>query len=258
MVWNFNDRDVPYIQNYTQALTCHANIQPWRGYEPNERPLAKRSQHHITIRKLHDGSVACKLYNTDVVTYHPDNTVTLVPYASKTTDVMVSRLLNLSGVAAHYTSGVVRVQSLGGDHVFCRTQNRMRFCVSERNWLVMLDTPKPFVFKKLRVKVANAAYKAHGYPRFRDWVTTLAAQNYPCYGSRSLGFGGDILAALADRDRWLSLLQAECGRADSVIAVEATLRRVRMSIVDATPDVYAVTEEPVLHSWADLARWHRN
>lgn len=69
--------DAPYLHGYEAALKHHNEVKPVRGRE-DCRPVGKRRNIHATIRKMEDGTVACRLYNTDVVCYHVDGTVTVV------------------------------------------------------------------------------------------------------------------------------------------------------------------------------------
>lgn len=68
------------IYSYAQALEVWENITPWRGEERSKsRPLSysggPRKRHHSIIK--YDGSIACELYNTDVVTFYEDGRMVL-------------------------------------------------------------------------------------------------------------------------------------------------------------------------------------
>ena len=49
------------------------------------RPVAKRREQHKCMHKLADGSVAFRLYHTDVVTWHPDNSCSVNLYDTQST-----------------------------------------------------------------------------------------------------------------------------------------------------------------------------
>lgn len=68
------------IRSYRTALERWASTVPWKDMtgEYDRRPLDYRSKKHMSIRKLNDGSIALRLYSTDLVTYHPDNRISLV------------------------------------------------------------------------------------------------------------------------------------------------------------------------------------
>lgn len=66
-----------------EALAERAKRAKVRGadvLDPNVRTEAGLGHHRSTvtsIRLLRDSSVACRLYNTDVVVWHPDNSVSV-------------------------------------------------------------------------------------------------------------------------------------------------------------------------------------
>jgi len=81
------------IFNYAEACEREAGIKPIRGTDI--KPLGPRRHKQMQIVKNADGSVACRLYSTDVVTYKPDGdiVVQINGYASPTTIAFMSNVL---------------------------------------------------------------------------------------------------------------------------------------------------------------------
>lgn len=71
--------DLPPLRTYEEAVAHYESIVPIRGNADNVRPICAtklgRRKKHMAIRKYVDGSVACRLYDTDVVTFEPDGDV---------------------------------------------------------------------------------------------------------------------------------------------------------------------------------------
>lgn len=74
MSFSLDTREVKYLHNYEAALRHHDSITPIRN--SNTRPVAERRKTHFDIRKQND-TIIVRLYTTDIVTYTPDNRVTL-------------------------------------------------------------------------------------------------------------------------------------------------------------------------------------
>jgi len=74
MSFSLDTRNTKYLHNYAGALAHHDSITPVRN--SNCRPIAERTKKHFDIRKQGD-SIIVRLYRTDIVTYTPDNRVTL-------------------------------------------------------------------------------------------------------------------------------------------------------------------------------------
>ena len=82
-------RRLPTLRSYAQALKHHNTSAPIRGRAPELRPLAqftagRKDADRFSIRLKSNPlqpdsppSVECVLYKTPVITFHPDNTVTI-------------------------------------------------------------------------------------------------------------------------------------------------------------------------------------
>ena len=79
MSFSLDTSNVKYLQDYAAALRHHDDIKPIRN--SNTRPIAERRKQHFNIRTEgvggHLAKVVVRLYSTDIVTYTPDNRVTI-------------------------------------------------------------------------------------------------------------------------------------------------------------------------------------
>ncbi|MDR3427774.1 hypothetical protein [Silvimonas sp.] len=98
----FIDCDFASIPTYADAVRHWETMKPWRGYtdEYNPRPLSNRTnmrrKKHVSIRKMPGDVFACKLFNTDCVTYYPNGDVQVMAggmYGSVSTNQFVNTLL---------------------------------------------------------------------------------------------------------------------------------------------------------------------
>ena len=96
MSFSLDTRKVKYLHNYEAALRHHDSITPIRN--SNCRPVAERTKKHFDIRKQGD-SIIVRLYRTDIITYTPDNRITL-NMGGATTNTISTR------AAIHAVTGV--------------------------------------------------------------------------------------------------------------------------------------------------------
>lgn len=91
------------ITSYEAALKLHDSVSPIRGRPTEVRPLSSGRRDIVTISLNHPSphspmpSVRIDHYGTTLLTYHPDNTVTISPYPTKTSGNAFTALLG-SGV----------------------------------------------------------------------------------------------------------------------------------------------------------------
>jgi hypothetical protein len=87
---------------YAEVSDYFDTVKPWRSkYNPNgdERPIGIRAVHHDdgqqfnkAMRKLSDGSIAFRLFNTDCVVWHPNGELTIHGWPSVSTNAFISGL----------------------------------------------------------------------------------------------------------------------------------------------------------------------
>ena len=99
---NFND--LPTLRNYAEAVKWESQITPIRGRTEDRqcKPLGGRRKTYAAIRK-EEGKAICKLYHTDVLTYHEDGRIEIMMdgWASQTTMSFIESLLDVRMVRRH-------------------------------------------------------------------------------------------------------------------------------------------------------------
>lgn len=93
--------DLPHIHGYASALKHYNSIKPLRGRTEDVRPLCntttgRRKKHLRILPTTYDGlpAMACRLHNTDVVTYVSDGRVVIDnDYPSMSTNSFASGVL---------------------------------------------------------------------------------------------------------------------------------------------------------------------
>lgn len=158
------------ILTYADALARYEAIEPIRRRsDQNTRPLSRRTNDNLTIRKGADGALIVRLYYTDIVTYDTGGTITIQPYPSVVTNRVMSALLypcistmwsnrshplpeNITEVSGRYyhTPGV--------------------FTVSQ--YFTLLDGDVPFEVPRLNRRKTKAALKESRYYDFAVWLKT--------------------------------------------------------------------------------------
>lgn len=86
MFGRMKTRDIPAFTSHADAAMYWGGIKPIRGRGEDIRPIGMRRKDHMRIAMSEaTGDVHCILYDTKVVTFHPNNTVTVrVPEAWRT------------------------------------------------------------------------------------------------------------------------------------------------------------------------------
>lgn len=95
----------PSLGSYAQARKHFDSVRPWdsKYNQNNERPIGERNvktcgygyygeRFNKAMRELDDGSIAFRLYQTDCVIWHPDNTLTIQGYMSMSTSCFIGML----------------------------------------------------------------------------------------------------------------------------------------------------------------------
>jgi len=98
--------DIPTLRTHEDALEHYESIKPIRGKDWLRPIIASpngRRRKHMQIIKQRDGSVACRLYDTDVLTYYPDGEIhfTNGGYATTSTHQFATAILGWALVHIH-------------------------------------------------------------------------------------------------------------------------------------------------------------
>lgn len=198
---------IPRINSYTDALRYHdrAAQKPWRN-GGEDYPFPEKRARQYGVRKLDDGSVVFRLHSTDVVTWHPDNSVTLKVYTSQSTQAFANCLLPY-GVS---TGGGMTRLEIGRDW----RANKMYPIASTVHIAPdheTIDTPLVWEKRKTDRKVARRVLAETRYAEYREWWTLMTAMTQP-----NLKFGNyyrpsEMVAMLADQSFWHDLMTAWSG-----------------------------------------------
>lgn len=249
----YNGGDLPRLSSYNAAVEFFARAKTWRGTDERKLDGNKR---HTTIRRLYDGSIACKLHNTDVITYHPDNTITVRPWGSRSTDEFFNSLVRgVFGLSSSFTSGVIRVGE--------RFYRAIDTILIRLDPLEMLTQTEPFRFDNINRKRAKAARDLYNYSDFSAYAgmaEKMGMAPVPPRERMPVFTPEARLDALKNREYWPHLLVPQSHRVfGEVVAVSAalTLFDVRQAIYTVHRDVYDTTEEPFLETWHDINRWKK-
>lgn len=171
---------VPRIHDYATALAAHDRLKPWRGSDA--RPLRRRAETHKSIRKLHDGSIALRHYSTDVLTYHPDGTMTFRLYPSQSTNQFVGALTpGTATTTLHRGRMYLALATVEGTTRYYRRASGEPITVARvsregdpKRWRVVnfdqLETDQTYALDKARAKEIRGILKP-----FEQWVSAVSA-----------------------------------------------------------------------------------
>ena len=127
---------LPVKYSYADWVKWHDDTKPIRGRSPEIRPLgARRHCDQYSIRMREDKAVELVLYRTPVVTWHPDESVSInfATWASTMTCHFISRLVpavrgasnRKEGLALWLDNNEVRVMKRGDTLVFDWSNGKM-------------------------------------------------------------------------------------------------------------------------------------
>ena len=102
----YRNSGISVLRNYDEAAKWCEATPPIRGKGRNAglKPLGHRNRMHFQISMDADKNVLCRLYDTDVVVFHPDNTVSLRAdrFDTQTTANFISDVLGIHcGIRDH-------------------------------------------------------------------------------------------------------------------------------------------------------------
>lgn len=112
---NYRNSGISRIFDYAQAVKWFDDTPPIRGKGRNAgvKPLGHRNRVHFQIHKRDGDAIACRLYDTDVVTYYPNGDIVVKPlgYTTMTTANFISDVLGIHAYI-HDKSLQIGVQGL--------------------------------------------------------------------------------------------------------------------------------------------------
>ena len=195
------------FERWQKAEPLHKNGQ---DAHYAERKLKRNRQTIYSIRMCRDSSIACKYHDTDVVTFAPDGSITLRPYASNPTSQFANSFLP-SGVYADFNNRHGVMLHLGSDREYKLGTGLYGFEAftirkdAEGQWQV--DDSEPFEVPYVVTATARETLKRLDFRRFRQWVNAACMLNQSAERQWTRGYSGDELADVyEDRASWPELL----------------------------------------------------
>jgi hypothetical protein len=174
------------IDNYADAVNRWESIKPVRGRTTDDRPLGKRRNSHMLIVKNDDGSVACRLYETNVVTFYPDNKVRLcVPptWRTPTTAQFIEAVLGWTRVDVAVKDNDVILIIKGDDPRHVRLGSEVVLEMAQGGSLKLVSNNKQHTvfaidrkaMREARNKVAPFVKYMHGAFKLREGSLDMTA-----------------------------------------------------------------------------------
>lgn len=77
MAFGIDTKGIRTFNSYKEASDWEAAVKPVRGDKNNTKPLGVRYKKHMNIRREENGDIIIRFYSTDIITYHPNGTITL-------------------------------------------------------------------------------------------------------------------------------------------------------------------------------------
>lgn len=183
--------NLPRIGSYAGAEAYYSSTNFWRGESSGYKPLVRPGQRkwrQFGICKNGDGSYDCRLWNTDVITFHPDDRVTFRPWGSISTNDFVNKVGpgNITADYCHPYDNMIWVDvfertedgemiaerrgySIGRDITFKRSIHRMSA------WRLDDDStpPKPLTAYRVDRKKAKAMRDDLAMAGMQNWFNAV-------------------------------------------------------------------------------------
>lgn len=163
MYGRFSNSGIVAIKDHAEALKRWDGIKPIRGRAGDERPIGKRSKNYMQIRKNDDGSVACVLYKSDVVTFFPDNKVRVsVPpqWRSNTTAKFIEDVLGYYRVGTCIKDNDLIMAVKGSDARYLRAGENVMFELDQGGSLKLISNDRVHTIYNIDRTAMNAARKS--------------------------------------------------------------------------------------------------
>jgi len=213
MFGRFKGGGIPALSSYAEAMAHWENVKPIRGRRDDERPLGERRKSEMQIARNLD-TVICVLYHTNVITFHPDDTITVnVPeeWRTHTTAEFIYAVLRRNIQYVGIKDGDVVMMLKGPTYGTFRVGTQTRFKLHS-NGLELLggnivrDTHavNRKVMNAARAKVSKFRKYLAGVLKLRDGMfdSNEAVELDAFFARHGMGY-----VASADLDEWRGKLQ---------------------------------------------------
>lgn len=208
-IGNDSHRNVPGCHDYASAQRTLevAREQAGRfGSEETGWPLAAHYKSVTWVRQLPTGDIGFRLYDTQVVTWHPDNSVTIRNYGTKTTTEFADRFLP-AGFRLGYETGrggnvLIHHTAREGEDYWTRRDVCQGVAVRFRatgptTWAPEQDDLEPMSFPVIDRKVTRALAAQYHLKDFTNWLVMAPRHVEVHHNHWSLH---TCMGALAQRD----------------------------------------------------------
>ena len=176
------------ILSYKEAYSKWASIKPIRGRSTDVRPLARRSNDNLTIRRDEDShDIVVTLYYTDIIRYSADgdgynNQIMLTPYPSSLTNRTMWSILGPH--VNTYWSDTNLITEVGG-----RYYHTPQFALvqpHQEGWYLVAGA-EPIEVPYLNRKEGRQALRDANYYTFKLWLEARIRLGIAEFGRRYSG-----------------------------------------------------------------------
>jgi hypothetical protein len=166
----YRSGQLPYLNSYAQAVAHHDSVKPIRNRYPDIRPLGLRRRDEATIVK-HADRVECWLYNTSVITFTPDDVVTLRTAGHDTalTASFIDEVLHRSGVHASQWDNSIIIWVVGDKEYRLFDGLQIKLDIETHSPVVLNGQPDTYhAVSRTRLNEVRGKYKP-----FIEYVTMM-------------------------------------------------------------------------------------
>lgn len=184
-MYSANSWKLATIKTHAQAADYYEKTKPWRGKDPNIRPVGTRRQVTSTIRKDGDDYVV-RFHDTDIIRFKPNGSLYFVAYASMSTNAIARRFAP-NGILLDYNDHGYFVGQLNEapaedgkyqDWVMSKvSKNFALHPQSNGRWLI--EGTQAMKRTSVDRKAANKIYKEVGYNDFAAFMRAAEKLNPP-------------------------------------------------------------------------------
>ena len=192
------------ITCYSDAVSTWACGVVFRKDPSGPRGLIDRRKKHMTVERAESGDIILRLYDHPVVTWHKDNSVTIVAYNTRSTMVFVNRCTP-DEVRVFATAGRFAVEvGQWDERRIYNVPDQITF--RQRDGVWKADKIEPWFVPCVNRPRAKQALQETGYSEFRTWLIVYMQMAKQPDWNRHVR-DSDVLTMLGDRTRWRELTE---------------------------------------------------
>ena len=215
--------DFSHINSYARAVKAWNDGTVFRGNPGGPRGLVDTRKKHLTVERTEAGDVILRLYEHPVVTWHPDNSVTIKGWDTIST-VVFAKHCTPDEMSARLCGGRFAIDIRGHGKNGWRTYRADDVTFRERDGTWKVDKATPWMITQVNRERAKQAREESGYDEFRAWLIVYV-QMVAAPSQRS--YNKDKIELLLDRSKWRELA---AGYPEAWRNVERALESLRKTI----------------------------